>query len=187
MFGVAHETVRKWVAAGCPAVRKSDGSKGGAGWQFSSADVIAWYAAREKASVKRGEHVDLDEAKRRKLAAEAELAELDAAERRGDLVKIADVAAIVAEEYGACRSRLLGMPTKLAPILATTTDINEVRALLDAAIREALDEIRYEGGSISRADRETTAGADDGTAGGVETAADTDSEPVGGSAPQVVA
>jgi hypothetical protein len=108
---------------------------------FSTADVIAWSIQREK-KAKQGDRIDLEEAKRRKLVAEAELAELEAAVKRDELVPIDVVADAVGAEYAAVRAKLLSIPTKLAPILAITSDVEEVRSLLIEKLREALEELR---------------------------------------------
>jgi phage terminase Nu1 subunit (DNA packaging protein) len=187
--GVAPETVRRWVDQGCPVVRKSDGRKGGTGWKFSTADVIEWRIAREKRRSASEEHVDLEEARRRKLAAEAELAEIEAAKQRGDVVPVEMVARIISDQFTACRARLLSIPTKLAPVLISSTDMVECRSLLEAAVDEALHElIGYapdsDDGSTGR---ETEGGPGPGEAGMPETAAEALGEPMGGQTPEAIA
>ncbi len=60
----------------------------------------------------------LDEARTRKLSAEAELAELELAKVRGDLVRTEDVIKAWEDVLRAMKAKLLGIPSKSAPILA---------------------------------------------------------------------
>jgi phage terminase Nu1 subunit (DNA packaging protein) len=187
--GVAPETVRRWVDQGCPVLRKSDGRKGGTGWKFSTHDVIEWRIAREKRRSQSEEHIDLEEARRRKLAAEAELAEIEAAKQRGDVVPVEDVAKVVADQLTACRARLLSIPTKLAPVLISSTDLVECRALLEAAVDEALHELvgYAPDGDEGGTGREAEGGTGPGEAGVPEAPAEAYSQPMGGSLPEAVA
>jgi phage terminase Nu1 subunit (DNA packaging protein) len=140
MFGVAPETVRTWVGKGCPVLRKSDGRKGGAGWKFSTADVIEWRLAQVKRE-RPTEHVDIDEAKRRKLSAEAELAEMQAAEMAGTLERTAAVEERWVDAATRVRQRLLAIPHKLAPLVAVEVEIGACAGLIEAQVYEALSEL----------------------------------------------
>jgi phage terminase Nu1 subunit (DNA packaging protein) len=185
IFGVAEQTARKWVAKGCPVIQK--GGLGGE-WKFSTADVSSWLVAQQKRA-KSEEHVDLDEARRRKLAAEAELAELDAAVRRGDVVPVEMVAKIIADQFTACRARFLSIPTKLAPVLISSTDMVECRTLLEAAVDEALHElVGYAPDSDDgSAGSEVEGGPGPGAPGMPEAAAEALRQPMGGQTPEALA
>jgi hypothetical protein len=41
----------------------------------------------------------------------------------------------------ACRAKMLAVPTKMAPVLAGTSDVNVIKERLDEAVREALEEL----------------------------------------------
>jgi phage terminase Nu1 subunit (DNA packaging protein) len=186
MFGVAPETVRTWVGKGCPVLRKSDGRKGGAGWKFSTADVIEWRLSQVKRE-RSSEYVDFDEARRRKMAAEAEQAELETAQMRGELVPVDAVAKIMSDQIAACRARLFAIPAGMATILVSATDATEVQSLLEGSIREAAEElIGYVAGDTGTADEESEASAGEGVVGEYETAAETDVQPVGGPIPETL-
>lgn len=120
-----------------------------------------------------GRPTDLDDAKARKLAAEAELAELELAKARGEVVAIGDAAKLIAEEYTAVRSKLLALPTKLAPLL-NTDNTEATRALLARGIHEALDELV---GAVSGGDE---GGAAEGAGGESEGPTRSNGEPMGG-------
>lgn len=75
----------------------------------------------------------------RREAAQADLAEIDVAERRGELVPVADARADVIDKFTVVKTRILGVPTRVAqrmPHLAV-----EVVPILDTLLREALEEL----------------------------------------------
>lgn len=71
----------------------------------------------------------------------ARLLKLEYEERIGKLVPIQDVASAVESEYSRVRARLLGIASKLAPDVALTDDEGKCRALIEAAIVDALKEL----------------------------------------------
>ena len=85
--------------------------------------------------------VSIDVARQRKTAAEAELAEIELAKARADVVAIDDVAQQWDMILGSVRTRLLGLPTKVAPIAAVETDQSTVKELLEDAIYNVLGEL----------------------------------------------
>lgn len=89
--------------------------------------------------------------RRRKLALEVEALEIDLAEKRKTKIDTEKAATVVAAAFSACRSRLLALPPKVAPLVAIVVDAEEVRALLADAVEEALAELT--------ANAETLAGA----------------------------
>lgn len=105
---------------------------------YRMADVID--ALQQSASAA-GSPGDLADAELRKAAAEAELKELRLARERGELIAVDDLARLVEAEYVAVRSRLLAIPSKLAPEIAQIDNPTEVQALIAAEIHEALDEL----------------------------------------------
>jgi phage terminase Nu1 subunit (DNA packaging protein) len=170
IFGVSLTTVDHWTRAGAP----HDSS--GSGPKFNTAEVVDWRVAQavEKATEAAPADQTLDEARRRKTQAEAELAEIELAEKRGQVVQIGEAAKLVAEEYTAVRSRLLAIPNKLAPQIAVESDRAACHALLSGVINEALNELV---GAVGGGD---APGADDGESGDAEAAADAHGERVGG-------
>src|SRR5206468_3409279 len=111
-------------------------------YELDSAAVSEW---RETQAVQNAvgniAKIDEQEARRRKIAAEAALAEYELAEKRREVVAIEDVAAMVAREYGLCRSLFLAGTSKTAVELARTyriSDVEGVRLILDGAVQEAL-------------------------------------------------
>ena len=70
--------------------------------------------------------------------ARAELLEMQAARERGELLPKDEVEQTWSAEISAARNRLLLIPSKLAPKLLDQTDVREVQAMIEGAIKEAL-------------------------------------------------
>jgi phage terminase Nu1 subunit (DNA packaging protein) len=81
----------------------------------------------------------------------ADLAELDLAEQREEVLRASAVMRVWADDVMNAKTRLLAIPTKYAPDLAGRS-VQEIHAKLKAAINEALEEIaEYDGRRIARA------------------------------------
>lgn len=89
----------------------------------------------------RSDSADINELKRRKLAAETRGAEIDLEERQSRLLRREDVDAAVVGAFSRVRQRLLSIPTKLAPILATKAEPAHCEAELRRAVHDALAEL----------------------------------------------
>ncbi len=171
LFGVSIQSVDQWVRKGL-ACRKA-----GHEVIFNSAAVTAFLEKQAEArAIASNKPADADEARSRKLAAEAEIAEMQRDRMRGELVDISSVENVVAEEYGAVRSKLLALPGKLAPMVAIETDEITCRDLIERGITEALDELARDAGEIA-AGIEAASASD--PSGGVESPAQTDGQRVG--------
>jgi phage terminase Nu1 subunit (DNA packaging protein) len=135
-FGVDTRTVHKWLKQGLPG--EKDGKNR---WVINSAAASKWLRDRERESVL-GDvaKVDEQEARRRKLVAEAAREEHKLAIEQGTVVSIAVYEASMAAIIGAARAKLLNMPQKLGPLVATLTAL-EARDLIQAEINEVLQEL----------------------------------------------
>jgi hypothetical protein len=82
-----------------------------------------------------------DEARTRKMNADAEIAELELAKIRGTLCLAADVVVAWETVLHACKAKFLSLPSKTAPLLANENDIAMIKDILEEQIREALSEL----------------------------------------------
>lgn len=143
LSGKNPSTISTWVTKGCPYVQKGSKSKQ---WVFDVAEVMDWYADyKALQAVGDTKSLDIDEARRRKLAAEAAIAELDVSKRKGEVVEIEAVAQAVGDDYANLRAKLLSLPVKLAPQAAILTEAKEVQDLAESLIHEALEELVSDG------------------------------------------
>jgi hypothetical protein len=83
---------------------------------------------------------------------------------RGDLVYSADTAAPLGAVIVAIRAKILGFGSKVAPRVVACSNVNEVKALIDAASRDILLEIAEidpgDDGGIAEGDPEAAATGD---------------------------
>lgn len=77
----------------------------------------------------------------RREAAEAELAEIELAEKTGEVIAVKAVEAVWAQALRTFREHLLQLRARLAPVLAAETDAFAVDQLLDAEMSAALNHL----------------------------------------------
>jgi hypothetical protein len=75
---------------------------------------------------------------------EAKNAQLEYEERTGKLIKVDAVRSAWAAKITGARDALLQIPSRIAPVLAASSDLVEVTALLEAELRQALAELSAE-------------------------------------------
>jgi hypothetical protein len=94
------------------------------------------------------------DARRRKLTAEAELAELDLVRQRGRVADVGAVIEAVQGEYSIVRERLLSMPAKLSGDLAP----DQIDRLNDE-LYDSLEQLHDPDGILARLERDRAAAA----------------------------
>lgn len=82
-----------------------------------------------------------DEARTRKVAAEAEIAELELERIRGTLCLTEDVVKTWENVLYACKAKFLAMPSKAAPLIASENEIAKIQQIIEDHIKEALSEL----------------------------------------------
>lgn len=139
LHDVSLPTVSAWVRKGCPVIER--GGKGKQ-WIFDSAAVATWREDQAVLSaVGDTDKLDIDEARRRKTAAEAALAELELSKQKGEVAEIELISKVIGEEYAKCRAKLLSIPTRLSPLLMTIDGEGDAGQILEDAITDALSEL----------------------------------------------
>ena len=71
----------------------------------------------------------------------ADLLELELVEKKGKLVKIEDVCTAEKNIASIVRTKLLAIPSKVAPLVSTETSVKKIKSTLDEVIREVLHEL----------------------------------------------
>jgi hypothetical protein len=82
-----------------------------------------------------------DEARTRKVNAEAEIAELELATVHGTLVVAEDVVKAWEEVLGALKGKLMSIPTKAAPVVSAENEAGACQDILEDLMNEALEEL----------------------------------------------
>lgn len=108
MLGVSAKTVGEWQEQGLPVAKR-----GGPGIpsEYESAAVIDWFVRRELA------RANAERPRDRLHRAQAELAELNLRERRGELAPAAEIARMLGAAVVDAREFLLGESPRLAVLL----------------------------------------------------------------------
>lgn len=82
-----------------------------------------------------------EEARARKIAAEAEIAELELAKVRGSLVLAGDVVTAWSDVLANLKAKLISIPSKAAPIVASDDNAGSCQKVIEDLVREALEEL----------------------------------------------
>jgi phage terminase Nu1 subunit (DNA packaging protein) len=98
--------------------------------QYPSAAFGDWMRKRDTAS-----------ARDRLLEAQADIAEMEAAEKAGELVRRAATTQAWGEQTAAFRARLVNLPQAVAPLVAPHDKVAEVQAEIERHVHQALQEL----------------------------------------------
>ena len=125
-----------------------------------------------RAGSRSGVSADYGEERARLTKAQADKAEMDAAVMAGKLVEVDQLVSQWEMMLTAVKTKILAMPSKLAPVLADEDQPGIIQEVIDTYMREALEELASYGTS--------TGGEDIGEGdGSIEATAEAESEPVG--------
>ena len=79
--------------------------------------------------------------KARLVKHQADKAELDVLEQSGELLRLDEVVLGWNKMISECKTRLLSIPSKAAPIVASETNAGAVQEIIEELVREALEEL----------------------------------------------
>lgn len=82
-----------------------------------------------------------NDARARKMEADAQMAELELLQAKRKLVAADDVVGAWTEVLSAMKAKMLALPSIVAPVCATETDLQTIQSILENQVREALDEL----------------------------------------------
>ena len=136
VFGVSLPTIDAWVRKGCPFVEK-----GGRGqeWQFNTAQVSKWLRDRDVEEATGGIPDDFETLKCRKMLADAQLAELELAQKKGEVALIAEFERAQAMVFAAIRANIMNVPQRAVLQLLGETDERAFKEKLKAELVLALE------------------------------------------------
>ncbi len=138
-YGVDYRTIPQWVKRGCPI--KSKGGRGKS-HTFDSVAVARWREEQIAAALAGDQETqDAEELKRRKLAGETTLIEIDVLKARGEVVLIDDVVREYTDAVLACKAHLRNIPLRVAPLVVGETDETRIKDVILSEIDSALDEL----------------------------------------------
>lgn len=160
IFGVSMPTVDSWVRGGCPVVKR-----GGRGmeWQFDTAAIAVWLRERAVSDATGTTQADEAELKRRKLAAETAVAELDLAKAKGLVAPLDQIERNMAKAFAELRANLRNIPSNIVSILIGETDERVFKRELLKEIDQALEALA-DADLTAEGDPEDESDDDDGDA-----------------------
>ncbi len=145
--GVSHVAVLKAIKAG-RIVKEPDGTidavKADAAWKQNTSQAQQRKATQNGNAAERGEPPTVNsgpsyaQSRAIKEAYNARLAKLEYEEKSGALVRTDSVKVAWFNVLRILRDRVLNMPDRMAPLLASETDPKRVRELLDVELRQIL-------------------------------------------------
>lgn len=80
-------------------------------------------------------------ARTRKLQVETALAEMELSKARREYVSASDVQHVWADVFANMKSKLLSMPTILAPMLVDQKDASQIKEIIDRSVVDCLEEL----------------------------------------------
>ena len=107
--------------------------------EYPLIDAVSWYVRRLKG--RSANIVSIDEARKRKINAEAMLAELELERTQENTISVSDHGEFIGRLGDTLKGRLLVMPSKLAPALALETKQGLCKQIVEDEIRSTLTEI----------------------------------------------
>ena len=122
IMAVTPQTVDAWVRKGCPVV-----TRGGRGkqYEFDTGQIIRWREELAKTDALSDESIDIAELRRRKMAAEVALAELELAEAKAEVVPLSELELSLSRIFAEVKANMRALPRRVVPRLIRETD--EVR------------------------------------------------------------
>lgn len=106
---------------------------------FKWDDVCEWWDANVTKDAEESE--SLQAAKLRKAIADADMAEIELAKERGQVIDVETVCKAVANEYAVIRNRFLSLGNKLSGLVLACTSQAEAQAVIDEEVRTILSEL----------------------------------------------
>jgi phage terminase Nu1 subunit (DNA packaging protein) len=144
--------------------------------KYELAGAVRGYIAylQERAEGRQVETRDAHAERTRLIKAQADKTELEVDERKGALIPAERVIEAWEQLVSAFRARVLALPSKLVPRLASLNAVTQIQEVIAAGVREALEELaRFElAGAATAGDPQSGTGR--------ATPAEAEREPVGG-------
>lgn len=136
-YQISPTTVANWLAKGCPHTKTSAGHL-----RFDPRAVAQW--RRETLTPRPSVPVSLNEAKRRKETALAELRELELRKRQGELVEVSAIERQAFETGRQVRDALLSLPERLSGIFAAEPQQDKIFDLFTKELQLVLSTLTQE-------------------------------------------
>lgn len=137
IFGVQRKTILIWIKEGMPVL--SRGQAGHRSHVFDTEEVLRWKINREMIRVTGdGDHIDKEEAMRRKILAEAQQAEIKLAKERGEVVELAELQRELSSQMIELRAAMRRVPERCVLRLVGESDESVIKKIILGEVDDAL-------------------------------------------------
>jgi phage terminase Nu1 subunit (DNA packaging protein) len=136
LLGCSLPTITSKVQRGMPYLQRGQRGKE---WMFDTADVISW--EKDQAIINTigdVKGVSEDEMKRRKLAAETTILEIDAAKKRGEVAPLHEMEMAWRDAVLEFKARIRLLPSRVAGQLVGLENETEIKAVLLDEVDQSL-------------------------------------------------
>jgi len=150
ILGMSPMTINRLQDQGFPVVSRGDGRKAN---QYDTAACVTWLVERERrkvATLPDGEVISLEAERTRLTKEQADKIEMENAVRRGEMVSADHVAALWANVLVNCKTRLLAIPTRAAPLVLGCKTMPQARDVIERFIFEALHDLSTSDATINQ-------------------------------------
>jgi phage terminase Nu1 subunit (DNA packaging protein) len=137
IFGVTAPTVDGWIRSGCPYDQRAAGK--GKEWVFDSGDVAMWLQQRAREEASGEEVTDEKELKRRKLAAETAMAELELARAKALVAPVDEFERAQAKAFAIIQQNVMNVPQRVVLTLIGETKEARFKEVLRRELADALE------------------------------------------------
>lgn len=134
ILGKTEPTLTTWQKEGMPIAKVAE--RKGQSNTYDTEKVIEWMIRRASDT-----NTAMERAKLRLTEAQAEMEELRVLEKKEELIPLDKMKHLWADVLASCRARILSMPTRLAPVIATHRDPKKIEKVLKEACTEALSDM----------------------------------------------
>lgn len=143
IMGVSRKTIYDWLDEGCP--REEAFKLGKKVYQFDIGAMLKWHIDRERQKhLGDKEQISKEEAQRRKLMAEAELAELEVAKKKSLVVELGEVEDRLKDKFAELRSVMRKIPERCVLRIVGETDESVITSVILEEVDHALKGIADE-------------------------------------------
>ena len=138
ILSVTPDTVRNYVAEGMPIITKGGQGRGN-GAKYDIKDCVKWVKDRAVNALMGDKSlVSVEEAKRRKAIADAELQEIALAKERGEVVNVGDIQREWSDQMIELRTAMRRIPERCVLRLVGEMDESKIKKVVLGEVDDAL-------------------------------------------------
>lgn len=136
-LGLSEPTIDRMVREGCPVIKRG---QRGVKAEFDLTAVIQWWGDRKAREAAGDKPTDLDEIDKRTASAKMQIAELELAQKLGEVALVRDFERAQSRMMAEIRANILNVPARAVMQLLGCTDEAEFKTKLRAELTLALEQ-----------------------------------------------